>query len=242
MKKPNDLFEQIISCGPSPSTLFLVLTRMKEEGRFSEVIQECVKALGTYPDEIRLRRLLAECYLEVGFISQAETELERVTSDISDLMSAYKLQAESYVRQGRGKEASEALKRYLAHKPDDQEAISLLERIKPLEEEHLTEVSEIADEVSRTEEDLFPELATPTLAEIYCNQGQIQEAIVIYEKVLFDNPLDNNSMKRLAELKALSVEQTRTSIADENNLRAKKEKTIAILEGWLVRIQELSHA
>jgi hypothetical protein len=39
MGESNDLFGQILNQGPSQGTLFLVLTKMKEEGRPFEVIQ-----------------------------------------------------------------------------------------------------------------------------------------------------------------------------------------------------------
>jgi hypothetical protein len=50
---------------------------------------------------------------------------------------------------------------------------------------------------SRFEEDVLSEIATPTLAEVYVNQGQIQEALTIYEKVVAQNPEDQTSIKRI---------------------------------------------
>jgi hypothetical protein len=74
---------------------------MKEEGRTGEVIQKCLHALDIYPDDIRLRKLLAEAYQEAGFIGLAEEALARVISEIEDLTSAYKQQARIYTRQNR---------------------------------------------------------------------------------------------------------------------------------------------
>ena len=78
MEKSNDFLGEILNNGPSQSTFFLVLKKMKEEGRSSEVIQECQKALSLYPDDLRLRTLLAESYLDLGFIGLAEKELARL--------------------------------------------------------------------------------------------------------------------------------------------------------------------
>ena len=89
MVATDDFFRQILSHGPSQGTLLLVLKKIKEEERPNEVIKECLNALSAYPDDVRLRTLLAESYLEAGFIGQAETELDRVTSDIDGLSSAY---------------------------------------------------------------------------------------------------------------------------------------------------------
>jgi tetratricopeptide (TPR) repeat protein len=253
MGKSNDLFGQILSRGPSQSTLFWLLKEMKKEGRSSEVIRECIKALSVYPDDIRLRTLLAESYLEVGFIGQAEAELDRVSSDIAELVSAYKLQAEIYVRQQRAEDAIDALKRYLAHNPSDQETHDLLDSIKKVEGAMNAAVAEEPEHAHRQplgeiplpaegKREEMPDLATPTLAEIHFNQGQIHEAIRTYEKVLSANPDDDVSQERLSELKALIAEETKTEIAGEDTARTRKEIMITVLEGWLERIKGTSHA
>jgi tetratricopeptide (TPR) repeat protein len=261
---------------------------MKEEGRTGEVIQECLKALAIHPEDIRLRMLLAESYLKTGFIGLAEAELATMTSEINDLSSAYKLQAQVYAQQNRFEAAMVSLKRYLALNPDDQEGLALLEELKPAKEETLEEepVSEavasdaevesvmmpaepepveepVAEtpEVEKAEpalvmepEETFEEdiqataaaeepeesvvdLATPTLAELYLSQGEIHEAINTYEKVLLNNPDDQASEIRLAELKASVAREEELSPTEEDITRAKTEKTITILENWLNRIK-----
>jgi len=254
MGKASDLLDRILTHGPSQNTIFLVLTEMTKEGRFSEVIQECLKALSVYPDDIRLRNLLAESYLEAGFISLAEAELSRVTSELETLASAYKLQSRIYKQQEKVEEASVSLKRYLALNPDDEEAIDLFVKIlsaeavaepevtpfdgkakeTPVEEEFVEdETKAAADE----EEEKIVDLATPTLAELYFSQGQIQEAIETYEKVLLNNPDDKSADQRLNELRASHDKETEPQPSDEDAARAKTEKSIEILEGWLSRIQ-----
>jgi tetratricopeptide (TPR) repeat protein len=368
MENSNDIFGRILRSGPSQNTVFLVLRKIKEEGRFGEVITECLKALDFYPNDISLRNLLAETYLEMGFIGQAERELDRITSDIKNLIPAYKLQAEIYIRQKRNEEASEALKRYLAHNPDDQEALDLLAKIKPVEEELppeapeipevtgpaleeefeeevkeeiITEPPEVPEEivleaekeiveeplpevpeevvtageekieeeplpevpeeivlaaeekieeeptppeppeevalveeekieeeplpeipeeivtaggeviegvpeeitpVAEEEDEPFIDLATPTLAEIYYNQGLVNEAISTYERVILDNPEDKASIERLEELKEQIGEKPEKKVPPEYALRARTDKMISVLEGWLERIQESGHA
>ncbi|UCF83051.1 MAG: tetratricopeptide repeat protein, partial [Desulfobacteraceae bacterium] len=168
MRKSNDFLGEILGYGPSQGTLFLVLTKMKEEGRFSEVIQECQKALSLYPDDLRLRTLLAESYLELGFMGLAETELARVTSRLTDLISAYKLQAQIFSKQQKADEALKALNRYLAHKPDDQNALDLLEKIRPFPGEAVTEAEKTVGESLRLEEKKIEEelvMETPQTTE-----------------------------------------------------------------------------
>ncbi len=337
MGNASDLLDQILTHGPSQNTIFIALSKMKEEGLHSKIIQECLKALSVYPDDIRIRHLLAESYLETGFISLAEEELLKVASEIEKLTPAYMLQTRIYKRQNKPEKAIESLKIYLALNPDDQEAIDLYEEIAPtetatplevsepdqLEDEPVEESIEEEQETEPPEEDLeveaeveaevdaeeeleieaelkaeleaeietevetvepateeepieeiaepepeekeLPEeetseiiedeaevsgieeeeeivdIATPTLAELYFNQGQIQEAIETYEKVLLNDPADETSEQRLNELKTSLNTEAEPQLPEDDGgdlFQEKTEKSIAILEGWLAQLQK----
>ncbi len=315
MGKASDLLAQILTQGPSQNTIFFALTKMKEEGLHSEIIQECLKALCLYPDDTRIRNMLAESYMDAGFIRLAEEELITVASEIEKLTSAYMLQARIYKCQNRPEKAMESLKKYLALNPEDQKALDLygetasIETETPLEEspgEDVTEpeqleaepVEEIMEDEPETEppetqveeteeielvepepeeepleemaafepeEEERPEedsseiiedeteveeieeekeivdLATPTLAELYFSQGQIQESIETYEKVLLDDPEDKESEQRLNELKASLDKEDEVLTPEESEedlFREKTEKSISVLEGWLAQLQK----
>ena len=92
-EEQDDFFDQLLSHGPSQGTLFLAFRKMKKEGRFSDTIKNCLKAVNSYPDDIRLRTLLAESYMEEGFIGLADAEFKIIASHISHLVSVFKLQA-----------------------------------------------------------------------------------------------------------------------------------------------------
>ena len=243
MGESNELFTRILSSGPSQSTLFLLLTEMKKQGQIDDVIKECEKVLNIYPDDYRLRYLLAECYMESGLLDQSEKELEKVASHIESLILVYKNLAENFARQGRAQEASEALKKYLSHRPDDKEALTLREKIK-LEQQIPPEALEKAETGPEKDYDaeFLTELATPTLAEIYYNQGLIREAINTYKSILAANPDDEAAARRMEELTALAEEETETQELYEDIIIERKKKMLGILEGWLARLQGLSHA
>ncbi len=273
MEKPDDLLGQILRHGPSQGTFFLVLKKMKQEGRHSEVIQECLKALGKYPEDINLRILLAESCFETGSVGQAEEELGKALLMIEDLISSYKLKAKIYMRQKRSEEAFDALKLFLAHNPLDQEALDLLEQVKsaqtdtaeeteePPEGKTLSEekgdqaVLDLLEQVGQPKEDtdethhkstedgetISSEIATSTLAEIYYNQGQINEAISTYKKVLSNNPDDNGSRVRLSELNALTKKGEDPRAENTDPIKLQKEKMIKILEKWQTNLQTANH-
>ena len=243
MDEKDNILDEILNHGPSVDSIFIVLTRMKKEGRSSEVVQQCIKFLRVYPDDIRLRIILAESYLETGFISLAGVELEKVGSMIQDLIPAYRLLAGIYAKQRRVTEAVDTLKIYLAHRPDATEARELLKEIKPADEVQL-EVGKPTEDavVAADEKDAVADLATPTIAELYYTQGKLSAAISTYEKVLNDNPDDIESLKRLNELRGLAAEKPNEGGKEEDDLYTRTEKLIRILEEWLPKIKEIKYA
>jgi tetratricopeptide (TPR) repeat protein len=231
------IYETILAQGPSRETILIILSRMKKEGLLAKVIQESIRALATHPEDIQIRRLLAETYLESGLLSQAEREFEGAALQLDAFSSIYKRLGEIYGRQGREDEALRALNVYLAHEPEDEEAMERrdsLERIRT--DKALEQVSEETLDSTEEIEETSPEIATPKLAEIYFAQGLIQEAAETYEKVVNQNPSDGASIDRLAELKEmLSAEK---AVDDRRRLRVKKEELIGVLEEWLTRLQK----
>jgi tetratricopeptide (TPR) repeat protein len=148
MKNTFPLYREILASGPSPGTIFLILTRMKETGRTEDVIRECLKALAVYPNDINIRTLLAESYIEKEQLSLAESELEKVAAQIDDMVSSYILQAEIFIRQKKTREAAKALNLYLAHHPDDDSALYLLNKLQTTETFPSTESTPSPDLVS----------------------------------------------------------------------------------------------
>lgn len=240
MAGSDDLLGKILLHGPSQGTLFLVLSRMKEEARVKEVIQGCIKALEAFPDDIRIRKLLAESYLEVGFVSRAESEMERVTAHLRDLAGIYKRKADLALKQGRRREALEALSIYIVFYPEDPEAQHLLEGLKPR-----VAPSIAPTKTEDTEPPVYsPEMATPTFAEICFAQGHVHEAVRVYEEYILKNPEDEDASRRLSVIRAqaqLPVEEPPRTPADQVG-RARTERMIAILENWLAGIREWNRA
>ncbi len=211
------LLEELLETDASPGALHLVLSKLEDQGRTSLVIQQCRKVLSLHPNRDDLRTLLAEAYLEQGLAARAAEELMRVTRRLDEAAGAYKLLADAFLRQGRDAEAAGCLDRYLAHHPDDVDAGETLARLRPPAPE--TEAETAAPEETRAgEEELqetpaleqeapagepIPEIATPTLAELYYSQGQIDAAVETYELILARSPDDPRANARLRELLAL---------------------------------------
>jgi tetratricopeptide (TPR) repeat protein len=243
MAAPDDFYNQILADGPSPGTLYHLLLRMKEEGLSKRVIREGIKALKVYPSDLYIRKLLAETYFEVGRVAEAQSEIEKLLQQLDTFVSVYKLQAEIFHKQNKEEEVAKNLKLYLAHRPDDQDAIEPLQ------------ASDLADELTVAEPPLSfeeppPEIevvsegkkpvATPTLGEVFFDQGLIYEAINVYEKVVEKNPDDARAKTRLEELRSALTGEHVPVDQTVKSKRGKKEKLLTVLETWRMSIREMS--
>lgn len=247
MAETDDFLDKILSHGPSAGSLVLILTRMKGEGRLNEVVQECIRFLSLYPDDVRLRTLLAESYAEMGFITLAGTEFEKAAAMIDDMAPAYRSLADIYARQQRHSEAADMLRRYLAHYPGQPEALEFLRRMEMalLPEEALSEMEGPAEDLVPSEEeseDVMVDFATPTIAELYYSQGLIDAAIHTYERVLSSNPEDGESLRRLKQLKGMLSESPGIEEKQSEAIRGQKERMITILERWLPKSRGIRYA
>ncbi|MGD9157492.1 MAG: tetratricopeptide repeat protein [Desulfobacteraceae bacterium] len=255
MDIPENSIKEIFENNPSQGTLYVLLTTMKEDGRYNLVIGECLKALLRFPDDLALRKILAEAYLGDGRLPDSEAEFGKVIKGIKNLAGVYKSQAEIYVRQKREDAAAESLKQYLAIFPEDEDAALLLEELEttgdvsPVEipEEEIgadiLEAEEPADTgiVETREQEEFPEIITASLAETYFDQGKLPEAREIYEKLIEAAPEDTVLKSRLDEISALMEPKDEPEgIQVEDKTRLKKEKMISILDSWRSNIRELA--
>ncbi len=238
----DDLLRGILKGNPSSETILTILAVLKEKGDLKNIIDACHEALERYPDNIHIRKYLADAYFEDGRISEAGPESENIIQGINELMPVYLIHANFLIGQKREKEAIETLKLFLHHFPDHEEANSLMESLRSGADEVCLgpdkTAEEKAEELLPPLKDELPEIATPTLAEIFFDQGKMEKAVEIYEKIIRKNPDDQHSKQRFNEISAMINAAGTDKTSKEDNTAQKKEKIIAVLESWLDGIRK----
>ncbi len=229
MGDSSDIFSEILEQAPSEHTVAVVLTRMKDQGRFREVMQLCTRFLKEYPHNLHLRSLMVESCLKKGFIGRALDEMEKLSSLINGLVLPYKSVAEYLAEQGKWAEAVPPLVYYLSHHPEDSEALGLLKKME-------TRVP------SGDEEALPADFATPTIAELYYEQGQLEAAITTYEMILKKDPDNSGIMRRLKTLRDLSSREPGSHSPSKTPQYISNKRLMKILEGWLPGVREIKYA
>ena len=140
------------------------------------------------------------------------------------------------------KEEAEPLEVAMEAEEEEEELLEAAIGAEEEEEESLEAAMGAGEELPGPE---VPEIATPTLAELYVNQGQIESAVEIYRKILDRDPADERARNRLSELEGLGQEPEFVEAAPDEFQEAdvddtekrKTERVIAVLEEWLHRIQ-----
>ena len=255
MDIPENSINEILENNPSQGTLYVLLAVMKENGRHNLVIRECLKALLRFPEDLTLRKILAEAYLEDGRLVEAESEFGRVIGGIKNLAGAFRSRAEIFVRKKREEDAINSLKQYNVLFPEDDDAAILLEELLATSAVVSIELDEgqidsaipetagpgAADIMGKDEPDEFPEIITASLAETYFDQGKLAEAREIYEKLAEKDTGDISLKSRLDEIAAMmEKEDEPEEIQVEDTTRRKKERMISILDSWRNNIREMA--
>jgi tetratricopeptide (TPR) repeat protein len=241
MDIPESSINEILENSPSQETLHVLLPLLKADSRTNLVISECQKAVLRFPRDLTLKKILAEAYIEEGRIPEAEGETTRVIDGIKMLAPVYRLQADIYLHQERKEDAARCLKNFLLFYPEDIEAALKLEEITRQEETSLPVPEEgVMDSGMQELEEELPEIITATLAKVYFDQGKLDEAKDIYEKLADMNPDDTLSASRFKEMSALStINDIQAETLSVTDTRHRKEKIISILDAWRKNIREM---
>ncbi len=244
MDIPEYRINEILENSPSQGTLYVLLTIMKGNGKLNLVIRECLKALLRFPEDLHLRKILAEAYHEDGRLLEAEAEFEKVVNGIKTLSGVFRSRADIYMLQKREDEALESLKQFLAFFPENEEAALRLTELKKAEDVFQVAAPEELEspDILDTQEHAELEIITASLAETYFSQGKLDEAREIYEKLIEKNPEDADSKLRYEEISALmdGKEDEPLDLPAEVNIRTGKERMISILDTWRSNIRSLA--
>lgn len=218
----DDIYNEIIDKIATPKARLLLVEMLKKEGKTQTVINACQKVLEIFPDDIHIRRLLAETYFGEGSLDLAEKELEKIANQIRELSSIFKFQSEVFKRENKIDDAIRSMQLYLAHNESDQEAADLLADLSPSKEEPSA-------------------LPTSTLAELYYKQGELDEAIKVYEQVIASSPDDEKAKHRVDELRGVKEGQEGEKEVSRS-VRERKLKLLGVLERWLAGVEQRKEA
>jgi hypothetical protein len=226
------------------SSLFISWAEsLRLQGQGDEAIATLKGGLARRPDALPARLLLGQVYLEKGLISEAKEELERVSREIEECFSVYRILSQVYLQEKDVDRALEALRKTLCFQAAGGGGPR---KVTPLEmgllhgSSHPPFAPPVPPPVvpgapssgtaSKQQSAGEPEkgasgaIRTDTLADIYVQQGHLDRALSVYLEILAREP-ENAAVQEKYEALKRRVQGTR---------RAKVRKRVQEkLERWL---------
>jgi tetratricopeptide (TPR) repeat protein len=193
--------------------------------RGADAVQICREGLAVHPASIDGRHLLARALVNQGEAEAAEKVLLEAVEFLVEKAEVLGTLARLYDRQGQADKARLTASAYLALNPDDQEIRGILG----------------PGPAKTDQQPAAPGRAEPaptaTLAELYYNQGHLDQARQMYRRLLETEPDNDLYRTRLAELelgqKGPGVEAPPEIEALSQLPPEVKKEVVSVLEDWL---------
>ena len=193
------------------STYFVPLANAyRAVGRSQQAVETLKEGLERHPDYLSARGALAAAYHSAGLTTEAEEEAQRVLAAQPENLLVRRLLVACHRERGRLEEALDETKQLLPLAPDDTRIQATLEELEALLDQDAKEA--VAE--APTEKPTEPE-PTETLAELYANQGHLEEAIAVYHSLLEKEPENERFLQRLEALKGELVPSDLALVAEE---------------------------
>jgi tetratricopeptide (TPR) repeat protein len=183
-----ELYQQMMSKDPSSQVFVYLAEALLEHEMYKEAIETCVNGLRLRPHDLRARVILGVSFLRTGELDRAESELLKAKEMLEINTVTYRALAELYEKKGDS-ESAEGYRR-------------LFEAIHPAEAEAIGSEKEETDSETAVEE-VPPEktaMSTISMAQLYEEQGHLQEAAEAYRKIFDASPETEGVEDKLADL------------------------------------------
>lgn len=245
-----------LAADPS-SRLFIDLAREYfDSGQLQSAADVCVRGLKKHPAYLSARVLLGRVYFDMGRVEDSREAMESALAQAPDNLVARRVIAEICAEQGDDEGALERYRALLAFSPGDADTkrrIAQLEaklaaaaarpavdqpatvepaRAPDIKSDHEPTIGYVVPQTG-DDRNLDPSvLATPTLAEIYLQQGLKDKAAQVYREILKGDPGNSEATQRLSEIDPPVPAPPPPDPAEQGRLRK-----ISLLNSWLETIR-----
>ncbi|MCD4813395.1 tetratricopeptide repeat protein [bacterium] len=172
----------------------------RKSGLLDEAIETCLKGLQLHPSYMSARMVLGRAYMEKKLYGEAETEFRKVASaDVNNIM-AHSLLGQNYMKQFKYADAIKEYQKVLTLNPDDMTAQQMLNKALELARQNNSGKGSSAvskQEKPSEEKDTRKNLSR---AEELSKQGDIENAIKLYQLILEADPENLVVRQRLKDL------------------------------------------
>lgn len=172
----------------------------RKSGMLDEAIETCLKGLQIHPSYMSARMVLGRAYMEKKMYEEAATEFKKVASaDVNNIM-AHSLLGQNYLLQAKYADAIKEFQKVLALNPDDGNAQQMLAKALELAKSSAPKPEAPAAGAKSAADAERDKKQNLTRAEELSRQGDIDNAVKLYQLILEADPENLVVRQRLKDL------------------------------------------
>lgn len=172
----------------------------RKSGMLDEAIETCLKGLQIHPSYMSARMVLGRAYMEKKLYEEAATEYKKVASaDVNNIM-AHSLLGQNYLLQAKYADAIKEFQKVLALNPDDGNAQQLLAKALELTKANAPKPETPAPAAKSAADAERDKKQNLSRAEEFSRQGDVENAVKLYQLILEADPENLVVRQRLKDL------------------------------------------
>lgn len=198
-----------------------------QENKPDQALHLAEERLRQYPADADARAICCESLAGLGRINEMRKALGGLDQIISDLNLIYERAGDVCRDKGFHQEAAVCYEKFLSLRPDAEKAAEIIGKMALLEQQDDPRANRDAETENIPQQSFF----TVTMAQMYIEQGHLQDAEIILEEIIIQEP-DNAQAQVL-------LDKLRRSPIPEDEKASPTDKVISVLSTWLKNIERL---
>lgn len=201
------------------------------QNNLPEVLSLAGGRLQNYPADADALGIYCEALIGLGRLEEMRQLLDAVKDIISGLNGVCECAGDACREHGFYHDAAACYERFISLRPETERSREIIEKMAYLENDHSPQaVIDFSYKESSSEQKIL----TLTMAQLYIEQGHLQDAEIILDEIIKKEPNNTQALAMREGLKELWAKQS----AGETR-SAKNENLIKTLSSWLKNIERL---
>jgi tetratricopeptide (TPR) repeat protein len=201
------------------------------QNNLPEVLSLAGGRLQNYPADADALGIYCEALIGLGRLEEMRQLLDAVKDIISGLNGVCERAGDACRENGFYHDAAACYEKFISLRPETERSREIIEKMAYLENDHSPQA---VIDFSYMENASEQKILTLTMAQLYIEQGHLQDAEIILDEIIKKEPNNTQALAMLEGLKELWAKQSTGETRS-----AKNENLIKTLSSWLKNIERL---
>lgn len=202
-----------------------------QSNNLNEALNLAAKRLRNYPADADALGVYCEALVGTGRLKEMRELLHEVAQIISGLNLIHERAGDACKENGFHREAANCYEKFISLRPEAERARDIIGKMAFLEQEDSPSAKiDFTDNRNVSEQ----KIATVTMAQLYIEQGHLQDAETILEDIIKKDPYNTQALAMLDQLRGSWFSQSAGATPSLKN-----DNLIKTLSSWLKNIERL---